>query len=436
MGNIVAIIGRPNVGKSTFFNRLVGGKEAIVDGVSGVTRDRHYGKSDWNGVEFSVIDTGGYVHGSEDVFEEEIRKQAVIATNEADVILFLVDAKEGLTGMDQDVAKIIRRVKKKVFLVVNKADNTRLVQEASEFYALGYDSYYTISAVNGSGTGDILDAVVKEFDSKLKEETDEGIPRIAIVGRPNAGKSSIINAFIGEERNIVTPVAGTTRDTINTRYKAFDFDFYLMDTAGLRKKAKVHEDIEFYSTLRAVRAIENSDVCILMVDATHGIEAQDLTILSLIKENNKALVIVVNKWDLIEKETNTAKDFSLKIREKIAPFNDIPIIFTSALHKTRIHKTLETALEVYKNRGLRITTSQLNEFLLPLIDKTPPPATSRGIYIKIKYTTQLKTPYPAFVLFCNHPKEIKEPYRRFIENQIRKKYNFHGVPITVYFREK
>jgi len=436
MGNIVAIIGRPNVGKSTFFNRLVGTRKAIVDGVSGVTRDRHYGKSDWNGVEFSVIDTGGYVHGSDDIFEDAIRTQAMIATDEADVILFLVDAKDGLTGMDKDVAKILRKTKKKVFLVVNKCDNTRLIQEAAEFYALGFDEYFPISAINGGGTGDLLDVVVKEFDNIPVQEMEEGIPRIAIVGRPNAGKSSIINAFIGQERNIVTPIAGTTRDTIHTRYKAFDFDFYLMDTAGLRKKAKVHEDIEFYSVLRAVRAIENSDVNILMIDATQGLESQDLNILSLIKKNNKGVVIAVNKWDLVEKETNTAKEITQQIQEKIAPFNDVPIIFTSVLNKTRIYKTLETALEVNKNRGLRIPTSELNDFLLPIIEKTPPAATSRGIYIKIKYTTQLKTPYPSFVLFCNHPKEVKESYQRFIENQLRKKYNFHGVPIKIYFREK
>jgi GTP-binding protein len=435
MGNIVAIIGRPNVGKSTFFNRLVGYRDAIVEETSGVTRDRHYGKSEWNGVEFTVIDTGGFVEGSDDAFEAEIRKQVVIAANEADVVLFMVDAKDGLTGYDKDVANILRPYNKKSYIVANKVDNNRLIPAAQEFYALGLGELYTISAINGSGTGDLLDDLITNFDETEVEDAPD-IPHVAVVGRPNAGKSSLINALLGDERNIVTDVAGTTRDTIDTRYNSFGFDFMLLDTAGLRKKAKVKENIEFYSTMRAIKAIESSDVCVLMLDATQGIEAQDLNILHVIHKNHKGVVVVVNKWDLVDKDTHTAKDFTQHISERLQPFKDVPIIFTSVLTKQRIFKVLEAVQQVYESKSLRISTKKLNDYILPIIEKRPPSVTSRGKYIKIKYVTQLKTAFPAFAFFCNYPKEIKTEYKRFIENQLRKKYNLTGVPVEVFFREK
>jgi GTP-binding protein len=435
MGNIIAIVGRPNVGKSTFFNRLVESRQAIVEPTSGVTRDRHYGKTDWNGIEFSVIDTGGYVVGSNDIFEEEIRKQIAFAIDEADVIIFMVDVKEGLTGMDEDVANILRKSEKKVFLVVNKVDSNKRLIDANEFYQLGFDKIYCISSINGSGTGDLLDDVVKEFPETKKEQIPD-LPKYAVVGRPNVGKSSFINVLLGDERNIVTPVAGTTRDSIYTRYNSFGFDFMLVDTAGLRKKGKVYENIEFYSVMRSIRAIENSDVCLLLVDARDGFEGQDLNIFHLAEKNKKGVVIVVNKWDLINKESNTHKEFEAKIRERTAPFKDVPIVFTSVINKQRIFKALELAHKVYKNRRNRITTSKLNDFLLPIIEATPPPAASRGRYIKIKYITQLPTPFPAFVFFCNLPQDVKDPYKRFLENKIRENFDFTGVPIQIYFRKK
>ncbi len=435
MGNVVAIVGRPNVGKSTFFNRLVESRQAIVEHTSGVTRDRHYGKTDWNGIEFSVIDTGGYVVGSDDVFEEEIRKQIAFAINEADVIIFMVDVKEGLTGMDEDVANLLRKSEKKVFLVVNKVDNNKRLIDANEFYQLGFDKIYCISSINGSGTGDLLDDVVKEFPETEKEEIPD-LPKYAVIGRPNVGKSSLINALIGDERNIVTPVAGTTRDSIYTRYNSFGFDFVLVDTAGLRKKGKVYENIEFYSVMRSIRAIENSDVCFLLIDAKDGFEGQDLNIFHLVEKNRKGVVIVVNKWDLIEKTSNTHIEFENKIREKVAPFKDVPIVFTSVINKQRIFKALEIAHQVYKNRSNRITTSKLNDILLPIIEATPPPAASRGRYIRIKYITQLPTPFPAFVFFCNLPQDVKDSYKRFLENKIRENFDFTGVPIQIYFRKK
>lgn len=434
MSNILAIVGRPNVGKSTFFNRLTQSRQAIVEETSGVTRDRHYGKSDWNGIDFSVIDTGGYVVGSDDVFEEEIRKQVVLAIEESDAIIFLVDVKSGLTGMDEDVADILRRTKKKVFLVVNKVDNAERINDASEFYQLGLGEIYTVSSINGSGTGELLDVVVKVFENKAPED-ELDLPKFAIVGRPNVGKSSLVNAFLGDERNIVTPVAGTTRDSIYTHYNSFGFDFLLVDTAGVRKKGKVRENIEFYSVMRSIRAIENSDVCFLMVDASEGFESQDLNIFHLADRNKKGVVIVVNKWDLVEKETKTHLEFEKMIRNKIAPFTDVPIVFTSIPKKQRIFKALETGSDVYKNMGFRVSTSQLNDTFLPIIEKTPPPAL-KGKYVKIKYITQLKTPFPAFVFFCNLPQYVRDPYKRFVENQLRKHFNFHGVPIQIYFRKK
>ncbi|MFA8449798.1 MAG: ribosome biogenesis GTPase Der [Bacteroidales bacterium] len=435
MGNIVAIVGRPNVGKSTFFNRLTQSRDAIVEETSGVTRDRHYGNTEWNGIYFSVIDTGGYVLDSEDVFEEEICRQVELAIEEADKIIFLVDAMEGLTDMDKDVAALLRKCKKTVFLVANKIDTPIKIAEAAEFYSLGLGNVHAISAVNGSGTGELLDELVDDMENEPEEE-EHDIPRIAFVGRPNVGKSSLINALLGKERNIVTDVAGTTRDTIYTRFNAFNFDLELVDTAGLRKKGKVYENIEFYSTLRSVRAIEKADVCILMIDADHGIESQDLNIIHLIQKHNKGLVIACNKWDLVEKETNTHLKFEEQIRKRIAPFHDVPIIFTSVLNKQRIHKTLEKAVEVYNNRTRKISTSQLNEHLLEIIQQTPPPTATRGRFIKIKYITQLKTYYPSFVFFCNRPQDLKDSYKRFLEKHIRNLWNFEGIPITMYFREK
>ncbi len=435
MGNIVAIVGRPNVGKSTLFNRLTESRDAIVDEFSGVTRDRHYGKAEWGGKEFSVIDTGGYVHGSDDIFEEEIRKQVLLAIDEADVILFVVDTTTGVTDLDEQVADLLRRTPKPVLVVANKVDNFERIAETAVFYSFGLgDEVFPISSLSGAGTGELLDKLVRLLQDKPLE-VDTNIPKIAIVGRPNVGKSSITNAFLGEERNIVTPIAGTTRDAIYTRYKSFGFDFYLIDTAGLRKKSKVRDDLEFYSVLRSVRTIESSDVCILMIDATEGFESQDMNIFNLIKKNHKGCVIVVNKWDLIEKDHKTAEKYREIIQKKIAPFSDVPIIYTSVPEKQRIFKALETAIQVYENRKRRIPTHELNEFILPIIEETPPPSI-KGKYIKIKYATQLQIAYPAFVFFCNLPQYIKEPYKRFLENKIRANYNFSGVPIEIFFRQK
>lgn len=435
MSNIVAIVGRPNVGKSTLFNRLTESRQAIVDQTSGVTRDRQYGKSDWNGKYFSIIDTGGYVMGGDDEFETEIRKQVQLAVDEADIILFLVDAREGLTPMDEDVAAMLRKCKKKVLLVANKVDNAKEMDGLAEFYALGLGDPIPIAGVSGSGTGDLLDAVVQDF-SEGEPDQNDGLPRIAVVGRPNVGKSSFINLITGQERNIVTPIAGTTRDSIYTRYNMFGFDFNFVDTAGLRKKSKVNEDLEFYSVMRSVRAIENSDICILMLDASQGIEQQDLNIFSLIQRNNKGVVIVVNKWDLIEKDNHTHKQFEDLIRSRISPFEDVPIIFTSVLNKQRVFKVLETAKQVYESRSRRISTSELNDLLLPIVKEQNPPPAVKGKWIKIKYITQLPTPYPQFVFFCNLPQYIRDPYKRFVENRMREMWDFHGVPISIYFRAK
>ncbi|PTN10400.1 ribosome biogenesis GTPase Der [Mangrovibacterium marinum] len=437
MSNIVAIVGRPNVGKSTFFNRLVESRQAIVNETAGVTRDRNYGKSLWNGVEFSVIDTGGYVVNSDDVFEDEIRKQVRLAMDEADVIIFAVDVESGITDLDIAVGNILRRVDKPVFLVVNKVDNVQRHMEIHEFYALGLgEKLYPISGMNGSGTGDLLDDVVAAFPKKEKEEViEEGIPRFAVVGRPNVGKSSFINALTGEDRNIVTDIAGTTRDAINTRYNKYGHDFYLVDTAGLRKKARVKEDVEFYSVLRSVRAIEEADVCLVMIDATRGMEAQDVNIFNLAIRNKKGVVLLVNKWDLMEKDNSSVNKFTEMIHERIAPFTDVPIIFMSAMTKQRIFKALETAVEVYQNKSQKVKTSTLNEVLLAAIEKYPPPSI-KGKYIKIKYVTQLPSPTPSFALFANLPQYIKDPYRRYIENQIRDQFNFTGVPIQIFFRKK
>ena len=437
MGRLVAIVGRPNVGKSTLFNRLTQTRTAIVDDTSGTTRDRQYGKVDWCGQEFSIVDTGGWVVNSEDIFEGEINKQVSIAIEEADVILFVVDVRNGVTDLDDMVARILRRSKKPVILMANKADTNEWQYQAAEFYSLGLGDPLCVSASTGSGTGDLLDEIVRRFPTKEEETVEENIPRFAIVGRPNAGKSSIINAFIGEERNIVTNIAGTTRDSIYTRYDKFGFDFYLVDTAGIRKKNKVNEDIEYYSVIRSIRAIENSDVCILMIDATRGIEGQDANIFSLIHKNNKGLVVCVNKWDLVEdKSTDAIKHFENAIRNKFAPFTDFPIIFTSAITKQRIYKVIDTAVEVYKNRKRVIPTSQLNNYMQEVIGAYPPPA-NKGKYIKIKYVTMLKEArIPSFVFFCNLPQWVKEPYRRYLENKIREKWNFSGTPINLFMREK
>lgn len=434
MSAIVAIVGRPNVGKSTFFNRLIQRREAIVDSISGVTRDRHYGKTDWNGRDFSVIDTGGYVVGSDDIFEQEIDKQVNLAVEEADAIIFVVDVENGILGMDEDVADLLRKSKKPVFLAVNKVDSAKRMLDATEFYSLGFEQIFPISAINGSGTGDLLDAVVAVLPEK-EEIEDNQLPRFAVVGRPNAGKSSFINALIGEDRYIVTNIAGTTRDAIDTKYNRFGFEFNLVDTAGIRRKAKVKEDLEFYSVMRSVRAIEHSDVCILLIDATRGFEGQDANIFWLAERNRKGIVILVNKWDLVEKQTNTAKDFEACIRKEIAPFTDVPIIFISALTKQRIYKAIEKAVEVYNNRSQRVKTSELNDYMLPIIEATPPPAI-KGKYIKIKYCMQLPTELPQFVFFANLPQYVKDPYRRFIENKLRERFNFEGVPLDIYFRQK
>lgn len=437
MGNLVAIVGRPNVGKSTLFNRLTKTRQAIVNEMAGTTRDRQYGKSEWLGREFSVVDTGGWVVNSDDVFEEEIRKQVLMAVDEADVILFVVDVMNGVTDLDMQVASILRRAKKPVLLIANKTDNNELQYNAPEFYSLGLGDPYCVSAMTGSGTGDMMDLIVSKFTKETEEILDEDIPRFAVVGRPNAGKSSIVNAFIGEDRNIVTEIAGTTRDSIYIRYNKFGFDFYLVDTAGIRKKNKVTEDLEYYSVIRSIRSIESADVCILMLDATRGIESQDLNIFSLIQKNAKGLVVVVNKWDLVEEKTaKVMKTFENAIRERLAPFVDFPIIFASALTKQRILKVLESAQEVYKNRQTRIPTARLNEEMLPLIEAYPPPSI-KGKYIKIKYITQLpNTQVPSFVYFANLPQYVKEPYRRFLENKMREKWNLRGTPINIYMRQK
>jgi GTPase len=435
MSNILAIVGRPNVGKSTFFNRLVGSRTAIVEEVSGVTRDRIYGVSEWNGINFSVIDTGGYVKGSDDIFEGEIRKQVEIAVEEASVIIFMVDVTTGVTDLDVAVANMLRRSKKPVFLVANKVDTHSRANDAIEFYSLGLGELYNISAANGAGTGELLDRLVTEFSTEGEPEDDGGIPRIAVVGKPNVGKSSFINAITGTERNIVTPISGTTRDAVDTRYKLFGFDFRLIDTAGIRKKAKVQEDLEFYSVMRSIRSIEYSDVCIFMIDATEGIQRQDLSIFYVIEKNHKGVVVVVNKWDLVEKGTQTMKEYEDKIREQLAPFNDVPIIFTSTITKQRIHKVLEKAMEVYQNRTQKIATNRLNEFVQEVMARNPPPAI-KGKYVKVKFATQLPTHAPSFAFFCNLPQYVKEPYKRFVENKLRAEFNFEGVPVRIFFRGK
>lgn len=432
---IVAIVGRPNVGKSTLFNRLIEQRKAIVDETAGVTRDRNYGKSQWNGVEFSVIDTGGYVVNSDDIFEAEINKQVHLAIDEADAIAFVVDVESGITDLDDAIANILRRSKKEVILVVNKVDNNQRILDAQEFYGLGLGEVFCISSMTGSGTGDMLDVLVSKLPVVPGVDEEHVLPHLSVVGRPNVGKSSFINALIGETRNIVTDVAGTTRDSIHTRYNKFGHDFMIVDTAGLRKKGKVHEDLEFYSVLRSVRTIENSDVCLLLIDATRGVEAQDVNIFNLIVKNKKGVVILVNKWDLIDKDTHSTKKFAEQIKERLAPFVDVPIIFISALTKQRVHRALETAIEVYENRKQRIKTSELNEVLLEAIENYGPPSV-KGKFIKIKYCTQLPSPTPAFALFANLPQYIREPYKRYIENQLRDNFNFTGVPIQIYFRQK
>lgn len=437
MGNLIAIVGRPNVGKSTLFNRLVGSRKAIVSDEAGTTRDRQYGKTVWNGREFSVVDTGGWVVNSEDIFEEEIRKQVLIATEEADLILFVVDIKNGLTDLDSEVAEILRQTKKPVLVVANKTDNNEDRYYSAEFYSLGLGEPYCISAATGSGTGDLLDLIIEKLGPEVEDDTEDNIPRFAVVGRPNAGKSSIINAFIGEDRHIVTDISGTTRDSILTRYDKFGFDFYLVDTAGIRKKSKVSESLEFYSVMRSIRAIEESDVCILMLDATRGIEAQDMNIFQLIQRNQKGLVVVVNKWDLVEDKSQKVIDyFKDVIKQRMAPFTDIPIIFASALTKQRIFKVLETAKDVYNNRNRHVGTSKLNEELLPLIESYPPPSI-KGKYIKIKYCNQIPdTKIPTFVFYANLPQYVKEPYKRFLENKIRERWNFCGTPVNIFIRQK
>ena len=437
MGNLVAIVGRPNVGKSTLFNRLTKSRRAIVSDEAGTTRDRQYGKCLWNGREFSVVDTGGWVVNSDDIFEDAIRRQVLVATEEADLVLFMVDITTGVTDLDMDVATILRRSKLPVILVANKADNNEQLYDSYEFYSLGLGEPYCISSATGSGTGDLLDLVMEKLPTVQEDVVEDGIPRFAVVGRPNAGKSSIINAFIGEDRNIVPEIAGTTRDSIYTRFDKFGFDFYLVDTAGIRRKNKVTEDLEFYSVMRSIRAIENSDVCILMIDATRGIEAQDMNIFQLIQKNNKSLVVVVNKWDLVEDKTNIViKTFENAIRERMAPFVDFPIIFASAITKQRIFKVLEMAKEVYLNRTAKVGTSKLNEVMLPIIEAYPPPSV-KGKYIKIKYCTQLpNTQIPSFVFYANLPQYVKEPYKRFLENKIRENWSMHGCPINIFIRQK
>lgn len=436
MSKIVAIVGRPNVGKSTLFNRLTGSREAIVDEQSGVTRDRHYGSVEWNGKTFTIIDTGGYVKGSDDVFEESIRNQVNIAINEADILLFVVDVTVGITDLDNEVVKLLRQTNKQIFLVANKVDNNKRIADAAEFYSFGLtDKIYNISSINGSGTGELLDDITNLIPEEETQGQTLDLPRIAIVGRPNVGKSSLLNTLIGKEQNIVTPIAGTTRDAIETRYNAYGFDFILVDTAGLRKKAKVHEDVEFYSVMRTIRALENCDVCLLMIEADKGMGAQDMNIFHLAVKNKKGIVILVNKWDLVDKETKTAKLFEEEIRNKIAPFKDVPIIFTSVINKQRIHKALEKAIEVYNNRNKKIKTHKLNEIMLEEIKNYPPPA-NKGKWIKIKFITQLPSKTPSFAFFCNLPQYVKEPYKRFLENKIREHFNFEGVPIQIFMRKK
>ena len=436
MNNIVAIVGRPNVGKSTLFNRLIQRREAIVDSVSGVTRDRNYGKSEWNGKEFSVIDTGGYIRGSDDVFEAEIRKQVELAIDEADVIIFVVDVEEGITPMDDAVAKLLRKVTKPVLLAVNKVDNSMREKDAVEFYNLGLGEYFTFASISGSGTGDLLDALIDAFPVKPEPTQDEIVlPRFAVVGRPNAGKSSFINALIGKDRYIVTDIAGTTRDSIDTKFDRFGFEFNLVDTAGIRRKTKVKEDLEFYSVMRSVRAIEHSDVCILIIDATRGFEGQDQSIFWLAEKNRKGVVILVNKWDLVEKDTMSTRDYENKIREQLQPFTDVPILFVSALTKQRLLKALEETVKVFENRAQRISTSKFNDYMLKIIENHPPPAL-KGKYVKIKYCMQLPTPTPQFVFFANLPQYVKEAYKRYLENKIRENWDFSGVPIDIYIREK
>ncbi|MFZ4427097.1 MAG: ribosome biogenesis GTPase Der [Saprospiraceae bacterium] len=433
MGNIVAIVGRPNVGKSTLFNRLIGERQAIIDNVSGVTRDRQYGNSYWNGKNFTVVDTGGFVLHSADVFESAIRSQVKIAVEEAAVLIFMVDVTTGITDLDEEVADLLRRSKKPVMLAVNKVDNSQRLFEANEFWGLGFEQTFFLSSLTGSGTGELLDAVVEN----IAEETSDGdsLPKFAIVGQPNVGKSSLTNALLGEERHIVTEVAGTTRDAIHSHYKKFDMEFVLVDTAGIRKKGKVHENLEFYSVMRAINAIEECDVCLLLIDAQTGMETQDVSIFRLAQKRHKGIVILVNKWDLAEKETNTARDVEKEIHERIAPFTDVPVLFISAKDKTRIFKSVEVALDVYAARQQKIKTSELNERLLPIIEKTPPPA-HRGKFVKIKYVTQLPLAYPAFAFFCNYPEHVKENYKNFLENRMRAMYNFQGVPILLFFRKK
>ena len=436
MNNFVAIVGRPNVGKSTLFNRLIQRREAIVDSVSGVTRDRNYGKSEWNGMEFSVIDTGGYVRGSDDVFEAEIRKQVELAIDEADVIIFVVDVEEGITPMDDAVAKLLRKVTKPVLLAVNKVDNAMREKDAIEFYNLGLGDYFTFASISGSGTGDLLDALIEAFPIKPEPTQEElELPRFAVVGRPNAGKSSFINALIGKERYIVTDIAGTTRDAIDTKFDRFGFEFNLVDTAGIRRKAKVKEDLEFYSVMRSVRAIEHADICILIIDATRGFEGQDQSIFWLAEKNRKGVVILVNKWDLVEKDTMSTRDYEEKIRKELMPFVDVPILFVSALTKQRLLKALEATVQVFENRKQRIPTSKFNDYMLKVIEGYPPPAL-KGKYVKIKYCMQLPTPTPQFVFFANLPQYVKEAYKRFLENKIRENWDFSGVPIDIYIREK
>ena len=433
--SLVAIVGRPNVGKSTLFNRLVGHRQAIVDETAGTTRDRHYGKTDWNGKEFSIIDTGGYAVNSDDIFEDDIRRQVILAIEEADLILFMVEVKTGVTDLDMMMADVLRRSGKKVIVVCNKVDNYDLIYQSHEFYSLGLGEIFCISSMSGSGTGDLMDEILKQLPEDAKAEVEEDLPRITIVGRPNVGKSSLTNALLGEERNIVTNIAGTTRDSIHTRYNKYGMDFYLVDTAGMRKKGKEMEDLEFYSVMRSIRAIENSDVCILMLDAQQGLESQDLNIHNLIVRNRKGCVIVVNKWDLIEKENNTMKEWKEFLEKKLAPFNDIPIIFTSVLNKQRILEVLQQAIRVYNSRKRRVPTSELNDYIVPIIEENPP-ASTKGKYIRIKYATQLPTPTPQFAFFVNLPQYIKESYRRYLENKMREQWDFSGVPIQIYFRQK
>ncbi len=433
MSNIVAIVGRPNVGKSTLYNRLIGMREAIVDNVSGVTRDRMYGSTDWNGKSFTVVDTGGFVLNSNDIFEAAIRTQVKIAMDEASAVIFMVDVTTGITDLDEQVTEMLRRSKKPVFLAVNKVDNSARQLDANEFWSLGFENTFFLSSISGSGTGDMLDAVAEILEGEV--ETKIELPKFAVIGQPNAGKSSLINALVGEERNIVTDIAGTTRDTVHTRYNKFDKEFLLIDTAGLRKKHKVEENLEFYSVMRAIRAIEEADVCLIVIDGTVGIESQDMNIFSLAVRRNKGIVILVNKWDLVEKETNTARDYEKELLQKLAPFTDVPIVFISTIEKQRIFKAVDLAMDVYENRTKKITTSKLNDWLEEALTIKEPP-THRGKLIKIKYVTQLKTYYPAFAFFCNHPQHIKQDYKNFLANQLRKTFDFTGVPIRLYFRQK